>query len=183
MNLKSLFIALLTISLFGCGPKISTPKGQINIEIPCSGSDFMSSKSFIRSSSEGLSNNTKGAVLSAEKTAVRRLQEKIQLLIESVGENYESNVIDGQKPSYSETVQNISRTISKGVLSNVKTICSKTTQDIQTSMYKHYTCIEISSEILIKKVEDNLSREARLDIESNRDKFRKIFNEELEKQR
>jgi hypothetical protein len=122
-------------------------------------------------------------VLSAEKTAVRKLQDKIQLLIKSVGETYESNIIDGQRASYSETVDNISRTISKGVLSNVKTICSKTTQNNQTSLYKHYTCIEISSEILIKKVEENLSKEARLDIESNRNKFREIFNEELNKQR
>tara|TARA_B110000977_G_scaffold178179_1_gene235513 strand:- start:281 stop:832 length:552 start_codon:yes stop_codon:yes gene_type:complete len=183
MKLNFLFITLLSASLLSCGTKITTPKGETNIEIPCSGPDFESSKSFIRSSSEGLSNNTKGAALSAEKTAVRKLQDKIQFLIKSVGETYESNVIDGQKASYSETVDNISRTISKGILSNVKTICSKTTQDNQTSLYKHYTCIEISSEILIKKVEENLSREARLDIESNRNKFREIFNEELNKQR
>jgi len=183
MNLKYLFITLVTISMLSCGTKISTPKGQVNIEIPCLGSDFESSKSFIRASSEGLSNNTKGAILSAEKTAVRKLQEKIQLLIKSVGETFESNVTDGQMSSYSETVDNISRTISKGLLSNVKTICSKTTQDIQTNMYKHYTSIEVSSESLIKKVENNLSREARLDIESNRNKFREIFNEELEKLR
>ena len=177
---KSLLILSLGLVIIGCGG-VKNPAGEKEIYIPCQGGDFMSDKNYFRAFGLGTSNNPVGAIESAEQMASKKLALDIQKKVEVVTERYAENIVEGERGEYLEKTQGTSRQIASVNISKTKTICSKTTKVEGTGMYKHYICIEMPTEGIKEQLKEKISKETKTTIEVESEKFRAIFDEEMNK--
>jgi hypothetical protein len=174
----SILVALILIS---CGG-VKTPSGEVDVYIPCQGSEFRTNKNYFRAFGSSVSNNPNGAIQDAEDMASGQLALDIERKVKVVTEKYSENVVDGMKGSFTSENERLIRQIAKQTLSKTKVICSKTTRDKNSGMYKHYTTIELAVEDIVKDYSDKIEDNTKSTIRINRDKFRAIFNEEIDKQ-
>jgi len=177
---KSLLILSLGLVIMGCGGEKNLP-GETTYDMHCQGGNFMSDKNYFRAFGLGTSNNPVGAIESAEQMASSKLALDIQKKIEVVTQRYAENIVEGERGEYLEKTQGMSRQIASLNISKTKTICSKTTKVESTGMYKHYICIEMPIEGIKEQLKEKISKETRTTIEVESEKFRAIFDEEMNK--
>ena len=177
---KSLLILSLGLVIIGCGG-VKNPTGEKEIYIPCQGGDFMSDKNYFRAFGLGTSNNPVGAIQSAEQMASSNLALDIQRKVEVVTERWSKNITEADRGEFLEKSEGMSRQIASVNISKTKTICSKTTKVEGTGMYKHYICIEMPTEGIKEQLKEKISKETKTTIEVESEKFRAIFDEEMNK--
>ena len=177
---KSLLILSLGLVMLGCGGA-KNPAGEKEIYIPCQGGDFMSDKNYFRAFGLGTSNNPVGAMQSAEQMASSNLALDIQRKVEVVTQRYAQNITEADRGEFLEKSEGMSRQIANVNISKTKTICSKTTKVESTGMYKHYICIEMPIQGIKEQLKEKISKETKTTIEVESEKFRAIFDEEMNK--
>lgn len=175
---KTIFSFVAVISLMSCGG-IKTPTGEVDVYIPCQSSDFSSNKNFFRAFGNGISNNPTGAMQDAEDMAKGQLALDIESKVKVVSERYSENITDGMKGNFTSVSERLGRQIARQTIGKTKNICSKTTRDKSSGMFKHYMTIEMAVDDIVKEYADKFDEESKGKIRVNRDKFRAIFNEEL----
>ena len=141
--------------------------------------EFRSDKNYLRAFGSSVSNNPTGAIQDAEDMASGQLALDIERKVKVVSERYSDNVVDGMKGNFTSESERLIRQVAKQNLNKTKVICSKTTKDKATGMYKHYTTIEISVDEIIKDFSDKIDESSKSKIRINRESFRAIFNEEM----
>tara|TARA_B100000795_G_scaffold214089_1_gene167784 strand:- start:4481 stop:5032 length:552 start_codon:yes stop_codon:yes gene_type:complete len=174
---KVIYALFISIFLISCGG-IKTPTGQENIELPCLGKEFRSNKKYFRAFATSLSNNVSGAMQDAEDQAAATLALQIEKKIKVVSDRYSKSLTEGQKGEYIGVSERGGRQTAKQVLRNTKIICAKTTRDRKTGMYNYYTVIEVPVDGVMKSFANSISQESKSQINLDREKFRKIFDEE-----
>ena len=105
----------------------------------------------------------------------------IERKVKVVSERYTDNVVEGMKGNFTSESERLIRQVAKQTLNKTKVICSKTTRDKNSGMYKHYTTIELSVEDIVKEYSDKIEESTKSKIRINRENFRAIFNEEIDK--
>lgn len=179
--MKNALILCTTLVLFASCSSIKTPSGEVDVFVPCQGKEYQSNKKFFRAFGSSVSNNPNGATQDAERLAAQELALSIESKVKVVSERYSSNIVDGMKGEFTSISEQIGRQVATLNITKINTICSKTTRDRATGMYKYYTAIEISVDDVINDFSELIEEESKENIRINRDAFRAIFDEEMGK--
>jgi hypothetical protein len=79
-----------------------------------------------------------------------------------------------------ERFESLSREVVNQQLNGTRTICERLTKTPQGT-FKTYIAIELGAEDLLKSVNDRLSRDERLRVDYDYEKFKETFDKEMEK--
>ncbi len=179
-----LFVSALVISSCGGSKKVDKDTaertgGFHELKLPCADKGS-SDKKFFRASSVG---NSKDLATSREKALLmtkQRLASLIQSTLKSVTERYVNEMDAGDGSEFSQTFENITRDVVKQKLVDITIICEKTGQKDDGS-YETYMAIEVSKEAIYNGVDKGISRDKKMETLYDREKFRKTYEEEMNK--
>lgn len=166
--------------MIGCKGKQKIPKGESEVTVPCSGSDYFTTTKFFRANSIGESQDQVTSKKKALSNARAELAASIQTTVKAVTDNYTNSREMNNKEQVEERFEQLNREIVDQQLSGLKTICEKLVKTNQDT-YKTYVAIELSAEDLVTKYNERLSKDDRLKIDYDYEKFKETFNQEMEK--
>jgi len=166
--------------MIGCKGKQKIPKGETEVMVPCSGSDYFTTTKFFRANSIGESQDQVTSKKKALSNARAELAASIQTTVKAVTDNYTNSREMNNKEQVEERFEQLNREIVDQQLSGLKTICEKLVKTNQDT-YKTYVAIELSAEDLVTKYNERLSKDDRLKIDYDYEKFKETFNQEMEK--
>jgi hypothetical protein len=171
---------LLSTVLTSCASKKATKQavGDVEIKMPCA--DFRSDKNYFRATqnyeSPDLSSSKENALMQAKS----RLSGLIQTQMKSVAERYAADrKIDG-KSEFNEKVERTTREIITQALYDIAAPCDITLQK-SNGNYNTFVTVECSKETIYNGVDKSLSKDAKLRQDYDQQKFRGVFDEEMEK--
>jgi len=183
---KSLLTNLLALSVMGVfvigckGSKDATPKGEVEVVVPCSGPDYFTTNKVFRSNSIGESSDQVTSKKKALANARNEMAASIQTTVKTVTDNYVNSREFNNKEEIEEKFESLNREIVNQKLSGIKTICEKLVRT-QEGRYKTYIAIELSADELVTEYNERLSKDDRLKIDYDYEKFKKTFEDEMSK--
>jgi hypothetical protein len=166
-----LFLAIIAlIGMSSCRSKQVAVRGS-EIELPFSDKRYRSDKDYFRAYASGRSTDLQFAKQMAEANARTALAQSISTVIKSVTENYglQSST---EGASYDGRFEAMSRTATKQSLLSSVLIDEKAYKE--GKVFTYHCVMEVSR----AAVEEELARASENTL--NRDRFRKIFNEEMD---
>ncbi|MCU0356705.1 MAG: LPP20 family lipoprotein [Cyclobacteriaceae bacterium] len=172
--------ALAGVLMIGCKGKQKLPKGETEVNIPCSGPDYFTNKNFFRANSMGESMDLVASKKKALDNARAELAASIQSTVKTVTDNYMISREFNNKEELEERFEQLNRTIVNQTLSGVKTICERQSKT-DKGQYKTYIAIELSASDIVSKYHESLSKDERLRIDYDYEKFKETFEKEMEK--
>jgi hypothetical protein len=175
-----MLLALGGIVMIGCKSKEKAPKGEVEVVVPCSGSEFFTSNKFFRANSIGESQDQVTSKKKALANARAELAASIQTTVKAVTDNYTNSREMNNKEEVEERFEQLNREIVDQQLTGLKTICEKLMKTDQGT-YKTYVAIELSADELVSKYNERLSKDERLKIDYDYEKFKETFDKEMEK--
>ena len=108
------------------------------------------------------------------------LAASIQTTVKAVTDNYTNSREMNNKEQVEERFEQLNREIVDQKLTGIKTICEKLMKTDQTT-YKTYIAIELSADDLVATYNERLSKDDRLKIDYDYEKFKETFEKEMEK--
>jgi hypothetical protein len=179
-NLALIVVAAATFMIEGCKSKEKLPKGETEVAVPCSGPDFFTNKEFFRSNSIGESMDQVTSKKKALTNARNELAQAIQTTVKTVTDNYVNSRTMNNKEELEQRFESLNREVVDQTLSGVRTICEKLVSTPQGN-YKTYVALELSADELVSKYNERLSKDERLKIDYDYEKFKQTFDAEMEK--
>ncbi|MEY5042583.1 MAG: hypothetical protein RLZZ414_2147 [Bacteroidota bacterium] len=176
-------IALSATTVVSCKSKkktIEPPKGETEITIPCSGSEFFSDKKHFRSNSLGESSDRATAIKKAESNAKSMLASYINTHIKTVTDNYVNSREFNNKEQVEERFESLAREVVDQQITGVRKICEKLTQK-QDGQYVYYVAFELGTDDLVSKINERITKDEALRVDYDYEQFKKTFDEEMEK--
>lgn len=161
--------------------KAPTPKGEIEVIVPCSGKEYFSDKKNFRANSLGESMDQATAKKKALANAKADLAGFIQTTIKATIDNYVNSREFNNKEQVEEKFEGLSREVINQKLSGTRIICEKLMKDTQTNNYKHYVAIELGADDLVEAINERLTKEEALRVDYDYENFKKTFDAEMEK--
>lgn len=177
-----MIITVAAVFVTGCKSKKETkaPKGEVEVSVPCSGPDFFTTNKFFRANSIGESQDQVTSKKKALTNARNELAQAIQTTVKTVTDNYVNSREMNNKEEVEERFESLNREIVDQTLSGIRTICEKLMKTDQGT-YKTYVAIELSADELVTKYNERLSKDERLKIDYDYEKFKETFEKEMEK--
>lgn len=180
----SLFVLLAVAAIFmaGCKGKEKTPavKGETEVIVPCSGPDFFTTTKFFRANSIGESQDQVTSKKKALTNARNELAQAIQTTVKTVTDNYVNSREMNNKEEVEERFESLNREVVDQTISGVRTLCEKLMKT-EAGTYKTYVAIELSADELVAKYNERISKDERLKIDYDYEKFKETFEKEMEK--
>lgn len=179
-----ILLAVGAMLVSGCKSKEKTkaPKGEVEVVIPCSGPDFFTTNKAFRANSIGESQDQQTAKKKALANARNELAQAIQTTVKTVTDNYVNSREMNNREEIEERFESLNREVVNQTLSGIRTICEKNMLT-QQGTYKSYIAIELSADELVSKYNETLSKDERLKIDYDYEKFKETFNQEMDKMR
>jgi hypothetical protein len=176
-----LLFALTAAVISSCkGKKETLQAGEKEINIPCSGSEFFTNNKYFRANSLGESMDLRASKEKAVTNARAELAASIETTVKTVTDNYVNSREFNNKEELEERFEQLNRSIVNQTLSGVKTICEKQVQT-KEGKYRTYIAIELSASDIVSKYTESLSKDERLKIDYDYEKFKQTFEKEMEK--
>lgn len=175
-----MLVALGGVFIAGCKSKEKAPKGETEVVVPCSGSDFFTTNKFFRANSIGESMDQVTSKKKALANARAELASSIQTTVKAVTDNYTNSREMNNKEEVEERFEQLNREIVDQKLTGLKTICEKLMRTADGN-YKTYIAIELSADELVATYNERLSKDERLKIDYDYEKFKETFDKEMEK--
>ncbi len=160
--------------------EVTDVKNETLIEVYCSGPDYRSDKSTFRANATGESTDMEIARKKASSNSKAALASQIQTTIKGVTDNYVNSREFNNVEEVEERFEVLNREVVNQQLNNVITICEKITQT-KSGTYKCYMAIEMSVDALEEALNNKLSRDQRLKIDYDYEKYKETFDKEMEK--
>lgn len=179
-HLSLIVIATAAVLIEGCKSKEKLPKGETEVNVPCSGPDFFTTNKFFRANSIGESQDQVTSKKKALTNARNELAQAIQTTVKTVTDNYVNSREMNNKEEVEERFESLNREVVDQTLSGIRTICEKLMKTEQGA-YKTYIAIELSADELVSKYNERLSKDDRLKIDYDYEKFKETFDKEMEK--
>ncbi len=186
--------AILIFAFNGCSSSKKAAKAKAAEQVVaneteivqhCTGQDFQSNKDYFRSSGVGESMDQsvakKKALSDARAEMGRQLAVTINVTTDNFAKSLEGNNVEG----LNELFQTMTREVSDQNLNGSKVICDKLTKTSDGN-YKSYIALELSGDEISESMRQRLSKNDKLQIEFDYERFKKTFDEEmlkLEKQK
>ena len=155
-------------------------KGEVEIKIPCSGPDYSSTLEYFRSNALGESLDQMTSKKKALSNAKAQLAGDIESKLKVVTDNYIKSSEFNNKEELLERFESNARTVINQNLIGIRTICEKLTKTSEGN-YKTYIAIELSGESIVASYQETLSKDESLKIDYNHQKFKEIFDAEMDK--
>jgi hypothetical protein len=180
MRTSVYFIAILLAALpilNGC--KSSRSLGK-ELDEPFTEKKYHSDKKYLRASSDAISENSEFSEEKALLLAKEKLASSIQSVLKSVTSRYANDREIGNKSDFEQKVENETRDVVKLKMNNVVEMDKKKFQQ-KDKQFHCYVVIEILRDDVLKSVDDRLSKSSELKLDYDKQKFERIFNEEMDK--
>ncbi len=181
-NLSFVLVAVAAALIGGCKSKPKTPDGEKEIVVPCSGPEFFTDNKTFRANSIGESMDQVTSKKKALTNARNELAQSIQTTVKTVTDNYTNSRSMNRKEELEQKFEQLNREIVEQTLQGVRTKCEKLVQT-KDGNYKTYVAIELSADDLVKQYNERLSKDDRLKIDYDYEKFKDTFNQEMEKKK
>lgn len=156
------------------------PATEVEVVIPCSGPDFFTTNKYFRANSIGESLDQVVSKRKALSNARAELAASVKTLVESVTDNYVKSSELNNHEQIEERFEGLNREVIKEELVGIKTICEKLTKTTE-GKFKTYIAIELSAQKLVDKFHERMMKDDLLMIDYDYEKFKKTFEEEMEK--
>lgn len=160
--------------------KVADVKGETLIELHCSGPEFRSDKNTFRANATGESSDMEIARKKAGSNCKAALAAQIETTIKGVTDNYVNSREFNNVEEIEERFEVLNREVVNQQLNSVRTICEKITQT-KTGTYKCYMAIEMAVDALEEALNNKLSRDSRLKIDYDYEKYKETFDKEMDK--
>lgn len=187
MNMKKLMYPtlLLAAAMFvvGCKGKKETakkPTGETEVIVPCSGPDYFTTNKVFRSNSIGESSDQVASKKKALSNARAELAASISTTVKAVTDNYLNSREMNNREEVEERYEQLNREVVEQQLTGVRTICEKLMRT-ENGTYKTYIALELSAADLVSSYNEKLSKDERLKIDYDYEKFKETFDKEMEK--
>jgi len=154
--------------------------GEKLIEVYCSGPDYRSDKNYFRANSIGESSDQVVARKKASSNAKADLASLIQTVIKGTTDNYVNSREFNNVEEVEEKFESLTREVLNQQLNNIKVICEKQTMTKQ-GRYKTYLAIEMSVDALEEALHNKLSKDKRLKVDYDYEKYKETFEKEMDK--
>lgn len=183
-NLNYSLVAMIALSaavMVSCkSKKDATPKGEEEVVVPCSGPDYFTNDKFFRANSIGESQDQVTSKKKALSNARGELAASIQTTVKAVTDNYVNSTSMNEKEQLEQKFEQLNREIVDQQLSGIKTICEKLVHT-QNNTYKTYIAIELSADDLVASYNEQLSKDDKLKVDYDYEKFKNTFDQEMQK--
>ena len=184
--LRKMCIAFLAVSVLftagGCKSKKDLPAGQggTRISMPLSGDQYRADANHFRAVNSGSSVDYAMARRIALQNARVELAQSIEATMKVVGEQYADQRQVGNRQEFQTRFEEMSRTVANQVLNDVRTIGEETYResDGRTTVW---IAIEMSKTALADALNNSISRDERLRLDFDQQRFRQVFDEEMKK--
>jgi len=179
-------LMLIAIVLFStnCKSKKKAPKpvyeDETEIVLRCSGPEYQSTEGFIRASSMGESNDMVMSKKVARSNTLEELASKIEVTVKAVIDNYYNRRQKNKDESVEKRYEELVRSVVNQKINGYKTICEKVTKTSE-GKYRTYLAMELPVDNIINPVYDQISKDTELKIDYDYQKFKKDFEEEMQK--
>ena len=167
------------VAFTSCGGTKDATKGRKEITIPCA-KDGKSDKEFFRASSIGKSLDMATSREKALTLTKQRLASLIGSKIKSVTERYVNEMDAGGASEFNQTFENMTRDVVNQQLADVVITCEKTFE-AEGGGYETFMAIEASKETIYNGIDKGISRDKKLEVMYDREKFREKFDQEMDK--
>jgi len=178
-----LFALVSSFAIVGCkGKKKESPApvGEVLINEYCSGPEFFSDAKNFRANAVSESMDQQTAKNKALIEAKQHLASFISTTIKSTLDNYVKDNDHDKKEDLEQKYEGLTREVVDQKLSGIRIICDKVTQTKQQT-YKAYVAIELGSDDLASAINDKLSKDENLKVDYDYEKFKKTFDDEMQK--
>jgi len=178
-------ISILSLVAFGalvfasCGETQSVTKGRQEVTIPCA-DQGQSTKDMFRASATAKSQDLNLAKQKALLNAKQYLASNIASIIKSVSENYANEMDAAGKQEFEQSYQNMTKEVVNQKLNSVKVTCEKYFQ-AEGGGYEAFVAVEMSKDDILNLTESAISKDKKLEVMYDREKFRQKFDEEMSK--
>lgn len=167
-------------SVYSCkSKKVVAPKGEVKVEVLCSGPQYFTSKEYFRANSIGESSNQANSKRMALSNARLELAGQIQTTVKAVIDNYFQDMDAGGKQEYTGKYEGLSREVINQELNGTRTICEELTMT-PDGKYKTYIAIELAGNDILKAINERVSADDRMKTNYEYEKFKETFNKEME---
>jgi ribosomal protein S20 len=180
LNYVSFAVLLAAALIAGCKGKEKVPSGESEVVVPCSGPDYFTTAKFFRANSIGESQDQVTSKKKALTNARNELAQAINTTVKTVTDNYVNSREMNNKEEVEERFESLNREVVDQTLSGIVTKCEKLMKT-KEGTYKTYVAIELSAEELVSKYNERLSKDDRLKIDYDYEKFKETFDKEMEK--
>jgi hypothetical protein len=175
------FVVLIAVALVaGCKGKEKIPAGEKEVVVPCSGSEYFTTSKFFRANSIGESQDQVTSKKKALTNARNELAQAINTTVKTVTDNYVNSREMNNREEVEERFESLNREIVDQSLSGIVTKCEKLMKTAQGT-YKTYVAIELSADDLVNQYKERLSKDERLKIDYDYEKFKETFEKEMDK--
>lgn len=181
MKAVKFILALCMTGAFitSCGSQKAATTGDVAVVVPCSGVEYQSSDDFLRASASGISTNMNVAKKKAMMSARTAIANDIESMMRSVSENYVNSYTSGEKDETNQRFNELTRQTVKKTLRGTRIVCDKLMKS-PDGTYKQYVCLEMPAQSLLDDAAQALQNDKKLRVDFEYEKFKKVFNEELE---
>ena len=171
--------AVALVSCGGSKPTVQDSGLGKEIAIPCSDAEFHSDQKVFRGTGTGTSQDMSTAKNKASIDANSNLAGSINRTIKTVTDRYTNDRQIGENSEFEQKFEQLTRDVVNQELNNVSTICSKSfTKD---GKFSFYVAVEVAKDELLNKIKDKISKDQKLQLDYDKQKFENIFNEEMGK--
>ncbi len=180
---KILVIALAGLCLVGCKSKKATSeayKGDVEVNVPCTGKEYQSDKKAFRAFGEGYSTDMTIARNKALTNARAELATQIGATIKRMTDNYASSYQQGIEEEAKSRFQDMVRNVVDQKLSGTIVVCDKLMRT-QDNKFRAYVVVELNGDDLLEDIANKVSNDDKLRIDYEYEKFKKEFEKEMGK--
>jgi len=180
MRLSTVLVIVAVALITGCKSKQAIPEGEKEVVVPCSGPEYFTNTKIFRANSIGESMDQVTSKKKALTNARNELAQSIQTTVKTVTDNYTNSREMNKREELEQRFEQLNREVVDQTLQGVRTICEKLVQT-KDGNYKTYIAIELSADDLVKQYNERLSKDERLKIDYDYEKFKETFDAEMAK--
>ena len=186
-SVKIIALSLLvgSVAFTSCKKKVTTnpagPGNDVEVKLYCSGSEYQNSKEYFRATATGESTDRETAKKKAMSNARNYIASNINTTVKAVTDNYVNSREYNNSEEVEERFESLSREIVNQELAGLNIICEKVTQNSQTKKFSYYIAMELSGADLLAKMNEGITKDERLKVDYDYEKFKETFNEEMNK--
>ena len=188
MKAQNLIIPSLMIAMVLSTTSCKTPQniekttGAVEISVPFSDSKYKTDKDFFRAKNIGKSIDLATSKKIALQNAKSELAGNIQSIMKAVTDQYTNQRTIGNAQEFENKFEELAREAVMLSVSNVREIGEETFKELDGG-FSCWTAIEVGKKEVFDKLDSKISGDAKLKLDYDKQKYEKIFNEEMEKLR
>jgi hypothetical protein len=176
--------AIAVLTLAGCKSKKKQPihkeTGAIEISVPFSTKEFRSDEDNFRAKQVGKSPDLATAKKIAFQNAKSEMAANINSTIKRVTDQYTNQRTVGNKQEFENKFEELAREVVNLEISNVREIGEKIFKETDGS-FSYWIAIEAGKKTIFDKVDAKISKDAKLQLDYDKQKFQNIFDAEMKK--